>query len=262
MVTYDFRLSICDMNIGTVYLPDKNAVSIPVIIYCHGWGGRRQLWMPTQALCDRAMKEGVALVTFDFFGCGETGGDYTKMTYARWKNNLSDIVTWVESQPFSNRNKIGCYAFSSGSTAAFRMASEDHRLSFIVSVGTCISTHYGMDSGGPSKLLADNLDSLLSGGTANIFGVDFGINFFIDAISDAPIYSMHKIKCPVLFLQGTADNTFRCADAKIGYDLMANNNPHVKATYIPLKGGKHELDNMADEAINIVYEWLVPILFG
>ena len=260
MITYDFRLTTGDFNVGTVYLPSKDVESVPVIIYCHGFGGKRQLWTPTQALCDKAMKAGVALVTFDFFGCGETGGNYEQMTYSRWKENLSDIIAWVKSQPFSNADKIGCYAFSSGSTAAFRLAAESEQLDFIISVGTCISTHFGMGSGGPAKLLADNLDGLLSGSTANLFGINFGIDFYIDTISKAPIHVMSKIKCPVLFLQGTADNTFRCADAKMAYDLMTLSNPNTKTTYKPIEGGEHELDNKADEAMSVAFEWLVPLL--
>ena len=260
MISYDFRLESGDMNIGTVYLPSDGAVNVPVIIYCHGWGGKRQLWTPTQMLCDKAMEKGIALVTFDFYGCGETGGDYQQMTYTRWKENLSDIVSWVESQPFSDKSKIGCYAFSSGSTAAFRFAAEDKRLAFIISVGTCISTHFGMGGGGPAKQLTDNLNSLMSGGTVKVFGVDFGIGFFIDTISKAPIHTMSKVECPVLFLQGMADNTFRCADAKTGYDLMTLHKPHSKTSYVPLEGGEHELDNMADEAMTIVYDWLGDLI--
>ena len=255
MISYDFKLETGDLNVGTVYLPKRAATAIPVIIYCHGWGGRRQLWTPTQILCDKAMENGVAFVTFDFFGCGETGGDYSTMTYTRWKENLSEIVSWVVSQPFSNENKVGCYAFSSGSTAALRLASEDERLAFVISVGTCISSHIFMRTGGPSKWLADNMELLMSGGTVK----DFGLDFLVDTIGGAPIHTMDKIQCPVLLLQGTADNTFRCADAKMAYDLMSYTNPNLP-TYIPLEGGTHELDNMAEEAMNIVYDWLAPII--
>ena len=259
MFKYDFKLQAGDFNVGTVYLPNETATDIPVIIYCHGWGGNRSITKPIQVLCDTAMEAGIALVTFDFFGCGETGGDYSQMTYTRWKNNLSDILSWVEAQAFSNNGKIGCYAFSSGSTAALRMASEDERLSFIVSVGTCISSHIGMGSGGPAKILADNMDKLLSGGTASIFGVDFKIDFYLDTISNAPIHVMDKIKCPVLFLQGTADNPFRCADAVMAYELMQKSGSSNKTAYMPIEGGTHGLDNVAEEAIDRAFSWMMEI---
>jgi len=260
MFVYDFRLEAGDLNAGTVYLPDDNTSGAPVIIYCHGWGGKRQLSATTRVLCDKAIEAGIALVTFDFYARGDTGGDFRSMTYERWKNNLSDVVTWVSSQPFSDIERIGCYAFSSGSTAAFRVAAEDERIAFIISVGTCVSAHFAMERGGPAKLLADNLDKLTSGGTVKIYGTRFGIDFFIDTISNAPINLMHKIKCPVLFLQGAADNTFRCSDAKNAYDLLAMRNPNNGTAYIPLEGGTHALDNMADEAMAKAIGWLTAII--
>ncbi|GHV06651.1 hypothetical protein FACS1894217_05760 [Clostridia bacterium] len=258
MFSYNFTLTTGDKNIGTVYLPAENTVNIPVIIYCHGWGGNRKLWTPTEKLCEIAVNKNIALVTFDFFGCGETGGDSSKITYARWKNNLAEIISWVVDQTFSDKNKIGIYAFSSGSTAALRLATEDKRIAFIVSVGTCISTHIGMGKGGPAKLFADNLGTLISGGIVNILSADFDINFYLDTISNAPIHTIDKIRCPVLFLQGTADNVFRCSDAKMAYEIMKQSN--LAATHIEIKGGKHELDNVIKEAMNAVFDWLIPIL--
>jgi pimeloyl-ACP methyl ester carboxylesterase len=258
MFSFNFKLESGDLNTGTVYLPNETTLNAPVIVYCHGWGGNRQIGSPIDKLCERAMKENICIVTFDFFGCGETGGDYSYMTYTRWMKNLSDVLSWVASQPFSNENKIGFFAISSGTTAALKLAAVDTRPAFIISIATCISTHFGMNTGGPSKLLAENLEKLTSGGTATIFGVDFGIDFYIDTVKNAPIYSMGKIKCPVLFLQGTADNTFRCADAKIAHDLMKYDN--LNSTYIEIKDGNHSLDNMADIAIENTFNWIMPIL--
>jgi len=254
MFSYDFTLTSGDKNVGTVYLPNEDTTNIPVIIYCHGWGGSRKLWAPTEKLCERAIKENIALVTFDFYGGGDTGGDYTQMTYKRWKENLCDILTWIINQTFSDGERIGCYAFSSGSTAALRLAAEDNRIKFLISVGTCISSHIFMRTGGPAKWLADNMQLLLSGGTFK----DFGIEFLVDTVSNAPIYKVHETKCPTLFLQGTADNPYRCADAKMAHDIMKQNN--LQATHIELKDGTHELDNMVEEAINNVFNWLTPIL--
>ena len=260
MFTFDFKLESGDQNIGTVYLPSEKATNIPVIIYCHGWGGDRELYPTMHFLCERAMRENIAVVTFDFFGCGDTGGDYSQMTYTRWKQNLSEIFSWVKSQSFSQNDKIGCFSYSSGTTAALRMASEENTLSFIISVATCVSAHIGMDVGGPTKLLADNMDMLMSGGTMKLFGVDFGLNFYVDTVSKAPIHSIGQIRCPVLFLQGTADNTFRCADAKMAYDLLKHHNPHSQTAYILVEGGNHGLDNMPEEAVNKTFEWLDSVI--
>jgi len=258
MFNYDFQLSSGDKNKGTVYLPNKESENIPIVVYCHGWGGNRQLWQITEKLCEKLIAANIAFVTFDFYGCGETGGDYSLMTYTRWKNNLSDILSWCAAQPFANVNTIGCYAVSSGSTAALRLASEDSRIAFIISVGTCISSHIGMSGGGPAKIFADNCVELLSDGKKEVLGVNFGVDFYVDTISNAPIYTIKNIKCPTLFLQGLDDNPYRCADAKMAYQIMQYEGSPV--TYIEIIEGNHVLDNVADEAIQHIFNWF-PFLF-
>jgi len=250
---YDFRLDSGDKNTGTVYLPDEYiGEKLPVLIYSHGWGGNRGLG----AVLQRVLEKEIALVSFDYFGCGETGGDYSLMTYRRWKENLHDIVDWIFEQSFADTNKIGCYGFNSGSTSALRLAAEDKRIKYIISVGTCISVHIGMGGGGPAKLLADNIEHLQSGGMVKIFGVDFPLDFYLDTIINAPIqkHIVGNIKCPVLFLQGLEDNTFRCADARMAYDLLKYENVPVKL--VEIENGDHGLDNVADKASGVIFEWL------
>lgn len=254
MYTYDFKLEENDKNVGTVYLPSKDSKNLPVVIYCHGWKGRRNLWTQTEKLCETAMENNIALVTFDFFGCGETGGDYGKMTYRRWNQNLSDIIDFVETQAFADKNKIGCYSFSAGSMVALRLAAKDKRIAFIISVGTCITTNIFMNSDNPTKCLSDNIELLMDGKTIN----DYGIDFCRDFVSNAPVYTIKEVKCPVLFLQGTADNIYRITDAKIGYEIMKANGSNVK--HVEIEHGTHELENVADEAMGEVFDWLMPIL--
>ena len=246
MYQYDFKLNTGDKNVGTVYLPFEDCVKLPVLIYCHGWGGDRSLPAVLQLLLDKQ----IAIVSFDFYAGGDTGGDYAHMTYKRWKENLCDILAWVIDQTFADSEYIGCYSLSSGSTAALRLAAEDNRIKFLISVGTCISSHIFMRTGGPSKWLADNLELLLSGGTFE----DFGLEFLVDTVSNAPIHTIQKIKCPTLFLQGMADNPYRRADAKLAYDLMRFENTSV--THIEIENGDHGLDNTVDEAASILIDWL------
>lgn len=257
--SFDFTINSGDKNKGTVYLPNQNSTNQPTIVYCHGWKGDRQLEPSAKVLCEQAMLHNIAFVTFDFFGCGETGGDYRNMTYKRWQNNLSDIIDWIQHQTWANPNKIGCFAISSGSTAALRLAQEDSCIQFIISVATCISTHIGMDVGGPGKQLVDYLEDLVAGKSAKLFGIDFGLDFYLDAVGNAPIHKMQEIKCPVYFLQGAADNIFRRTDARIGHEIMSKNN--LPSHYYEISGGNHSLNNVPDECAFEVIKWLKGIEF-
>jgi len=253
MQTIAFRLETGDKNYGEVYLPDEYAQGIPVMIYCYGWGGNRQLtWPGEDVLRDRAVASGFAFVAFDFYARGDTGGDPGLMTYGRWKDNLSDVFAWCAKQPFADKRNIGCYSSSSGSMAALRFGAENHDVAFIVSVGTAIGP--GMFA----KTLADHAAGLLSGEKHEFLGTPFGIEFFVDGISHAPSYTMEQIQCPVLFLQGGNDNPYRCADAKMGYDLMRRKN--LPATYIEIPGGSHGLENVFAEAMNHTFDWLSTVI--
>jgi len=257
MFSYDFQIAAGDKNTGTVYLPHEHSTNLPVIIYCHGWGGSRRLCAVAEKLLAQAAELNFALVAFDFFACGDTGGDYGLMTYGRWKNNLADIFSWCSNQSFADPNKIGCYSVSSGTTAALRFAAENSKVAFVISVATAISSHIGMNQGGPAKIFADHAGELLAGGKKELFGTMFGAEFFIDNISNAPVHGMGKIQCPVLFLQGQSDGVSRRTDAFMGYELMKQNK--LPATYFEIPGGNHGLDNVADEAADHILNWLSAI---
>ena len=115
-----------------------------------------------------------------------------------------------------------------------------------------------MKSGGPAKIFTDYYKELIRGEKKEIFGIPFGLDFFIDTVSNAPIHTMHKIKYPVLFLQELADNPFRCADAKMAYQLMKDENKPVK--YIDFPDGSHGLENVIDEVLHNMFEWLAAII--
>ena len=253
MQTISFRLETGDKNYGEVYLPDAFSGKLPVMIYCYGWGGNRQLtWPGEDVQRDRAVAANFAFVAFDFFARGDTGGDPGLVTYGRWKDNIADVFDWCAKQPFADKKKIGCYASSSGSMAALRFAAENPDIAFIISVGTAINLLW------MAKVLADNAAALVAGEKREFLGQNFGIEFFVDGISHAPCYTMNQIQCPVLFLQGLADNPHRRNDARLGYDLMRQKN--LPATYIEFPGGTHGLENVIDEAMDHTFSWLSTIM--
>lgn len=250
----EFVVPIGDRVKGRIYRPNKELKPIPVIIFCHGWASDRTFNPSTAALCEEALQKNVAMVAFDFFGCGETGGDYGQMSYGRWKDNLATVVDWLEEQPWVDSSKIGCFAISSGTTVAIRLAQEDERLAYVISVATCISTHINMGTGGPTKQLMAHMDELKQGGTAELFKQQFKLDFFLDTVGEAPVLNLDQIKCPVYFLQGGSDNVFRRTDAQIGYEMMQYY--QLETDYDVIEGGDHGLGNVPKECTKHVMGWL------
>jgi pimeloyl-ACP methyl ester carboxylesterase len=257
MKIINFKLNTNDKNVGDCYLPDSFAGKLPVVIYCHGWGASKKLDKAPLALSKALTDLNMVMVSFDFFGAGETGGDFNQMTDARWASNLADVFNWVCEQSWADPKKIGCFGTRSGSTAALRFAEKSDKVAFVISVATCLGLYHGMHQGGPAKILVENLETLIQGGKARFFETDFDINFFKDHVTGAPIYEIQSIKCPVFFLQGADDNLYRRAEAWIGNQIMKKNSLPVK--YVEIEGGDHILDKVPDECAREVVQWLREI---
>jgi pimeloyl-ACP methyl ester carboxylesterase len=251
-----FVLSNGDHNAGEVYLPDRRDGRLPLVIYCHGWNGNRELRPCTQALLDRCLPAGMGMLSFDFFGCGETGGDFSQMTYGRWTANLENVVDWVVQQEWADPSRIGCLAISSGTTAALRLAAASHKLSFVISVATALGLFIDMPDG-PGRTLVDNWETLTGGGTAEVFGTKFTLDFFRDFIGRAPVYDLASITCPVFFLQGMLDDPWRRSDAWLGCRILEHRGVPVK--HRELEKGGHGLDEVPDQCAEEIMNWLREI---
>jgi pimeloyl-ACP methyl ester carboxylesterase len=254
MKTLKFRLETGDRNAGTVYLPDSQNGRIPVLVYCHGWGASQKLPPVMTSLWPRFEDVGAGLLAFDFFGCGETGGDYGQMSYGRWHRNLGDVFEWIAKQPWADPARTGCFAISSGTTAMLRFAAASRAPAYAISVASCIGAFIQMPNS-PGRIMVEHLDDLVAGRTAELFGTHFGLEFFRDFLTAAPVYTLRAITCPVFFLQGGADNPWRRADAWLGYQLLKAQG----AKYLEIEDGDHCLDTVADKAAAETFTWLRTI---
>ncbi|GEM_PF-662994 len=213
-----FQLAGGDRNVGTAYLPEDRPAPLPALIVCFG----RKLTPFTAELSARGPDAGLAVVTFDVYGWGETGGDLDGWTYGRLAANLADVCAYVGAQEWADGRRIGALGISAGSTAVLRCAIDAQQLAVGVAVAAFLG-HYVAMPDGPAKQLIDHLETLVAGGTIQPagWGLDYhlGLDFYKDALGGAPIYRLHTISCPILFLQGGADNVYRRSDARLGYEL-------------------------------------------
>lgn len=256
MKSRDFRLAAGDRNAGTVYLPDPHGDRMPVMIYCHGWGGDRTLSAFPQELCSQLIEAGMAFVTFDFYGCGETGGPYEQMTYGRWTENLAAIHQWVERQEWADPPRIGTLGISSGTTAVLRHALGLPTSAFVISIATCLGLYISMPRS-PARTFVDNAEVILAGDRRKVFDIAFPEAFFRDFVGGAPIFAVASIECPVFFLQGSKDNPFRRSDAWLGKELRRTAGRPVE--YQEIEGGDHGMDQKAEEGASAVLSWLTDI---
>lgn len=247
MLATTFRLETGDRNVGRIWRADQSADGSAALIYCHGWAGRGDTDANpfTAMLRDRVVQRGGVFIDFDFFGCGQTGGDYSQMTYGRWADNLRDVFEYVSGVPGVERSRMAVLGISSGSTAALRFAIASDAPAAVISVATAGGLCIGMPNG-PARVFVENLSSLSAGGTAKLFNTEFPIGFYLDFLAHQPIYRMEQIRCPVLFLQGLADNVHRRTDARIAHEQMQRAGGRSELIEIP--DGDHGLSNVPEIA--------------
>lgn len=236
-----------DFNVGdiacTAYLPVEVNGKIPLLVVCHGWGGSRRLWRLPEKVKNKVVKRGMGVVSLDFFGCGDTGGDFGEMTYEIWSQNLCDVLRYLKNTDFCDADKLGVFGFSSGSMAMLRCACGKSEPDFIISVATCATAYIGMADGGPFKALESDA------GTTMFLGKQMPKTFFKDCIDNAPSDMLESIACPTLVLQGGADNEYRIADANLAHNKITN------SKLIVYDDGTHSLDNCASAAANDILTW-------
>jgi len=235
---YDFKVGEIAC---TAYLPTTQT-RVPILVVCHGWGGNRRLWRLPERIKNKVIKRGMGVVAFDFFGCGESYGDYRDMTYGIWAQNLCDVLDYLKAADFCDASRLGVLGFSSGSTAIFRAAMRCMP-AYMISVATCVTPNIGMAEGGPYKALESGAESTV------FLGKEVRRGFFADCIDNSPDKYIDKITCETLIMQGGGDNDYRITDARLASRLIE----HSKL--IIYEGGTHSLDNCATEATNDVLMW-------
>jgi acetyl esterase/lipase len=70
---------------------------------------------------------------------------------------------------------------------------------------------------------------------------------------------LHTITCPILFLQGGADNPFRRSDGRLGCELLRAHG--LPTAYFEIETGDHTLGNVPREGADAVPAWLQKITF-
>jgi dienelactone hydrolase len=156
-----------------MHRPERRPATVPVLIICLGGGSIVEPSPFTAELCEHLTASGATVITFDFYGMGQTGGNPNEWTYGRLAANLSDICDYVSAQEWADQSRIGALGVSAGSTAMLRYAIETRKLAAGIAVATYLG-HFASMPDGPAKLLVDHLDALIAGGDYRGEGARFG----------------------------------------------------------------------------------------
>ncbi len=182
---------------GFLNLPDGVAHP-PVVLNLHGFGGSLSGYKYAHTPLARTLEvEGIACMRFDFYGCGESDGEFDEMTFTGLLEDAEDVYAWLKSQSCVDGEKI---ILSGQSMGGFVAASAAPRIQPYGLVLMCPGA--GMWYG--CKERADYFKNL--GMTfADMEGLRFGLEFNYDLAKYSPFEDAKGYEGSVLILRGTKD---------------------------------------------------------
>ena len=123
---------------GRILFPSAHpSRQYPVLIICHGIPGSGTP-RPTsdkgyEALAEYFASLGMAAVTFNFRGCGDSDGNFHMMG---WTRDLEAVVDKVLNTPYIDPTRLMILGFSGGGAAAIHVAADNEKIFSLVVVGT------------------------------------------------------------------------------------------------------------------------------
>ena len=84
---------------GIVTLPETNE-PVPFVLNLHGFAGSASGYKYLHTHMARMLADhGVGCARFDFYGCGESDGEFSDMTFDGLHSDAADLYAWVRAQP-------------------------------------------------------------------------------------------------------------------------------------------------------------------
>lgn len=96
-------------------MPPKYVGKLPVVIMCHGFGYFKEEDGIFVAIADLLSAMGYVPYYFDFSGCGESEGDYSKTTLTKLINDLRSVYDTVTSFDYIDSDRVSLISHSFGS---------------------------------------------------------------------------------------------------------------------------------------------------
>jgi len=214
---------------GVLHSPNEETSAC--VITCHGLYSSKD----SEKYVDIGHKfsgEGLAVLRFDFRGCGESGGLFEDTSLTGRKEDLESALDFVEEQGYES---IGVMGSSLGGTVAVLTAAKDRRVKALVTWATPC-----------------HLDELFREGLLEGFD-----KLRLDISKYNVVKAVKKTHCPILIVHGSLDQQVPLSHAKVLYE----NAKEPKDIQI-IEGADHRLTDPSHRgrAVELTLEWFKKYL--
>jgi len=249
MVSRAINLPVEDIKLaGQFYLPgEDDQTPYPTICVCHGIPAR----IPDPSdrgyplLAERICREGFAVLIFNFRGCGVSGGN---LDLLGWTRDLQAVVDYLWALPEVDRSRLSLFGFSGGAAVSIYVASQDKRVSSIVTCACPAEFTFFAEAADPQSVIGHfrSIGTIRDNDFPRSTEEWFGGFRLISPIK----YVAEIAPRPLLLVHGSEDDVVEVSHAHRLYGKAGE-----PKQIIIIAGAGHRL-RQDDRAMAIVIDWL------
>ena len=233
---------------GQLYLPDEGGQpSYPTVCVCHGIPAG--VTDPSDSgyplLAETICREGFAVLIFNFRGCGVSGGN---LDLLGWTRDLKAVIDYLWTLPEVDRSHLSLFGFSGGAAVSIYVASQDKRVSSIVTCACPAEFNFFTEVDDPQSVI----EYFRSIGTIRDKDFPHSAEEWLSSFRQiSPIKYVAEIAPrPLLLVHGSEDEVVDVSHAHKLYDRAGETKQ-----IIIIAGAGHRL-RQDDRAMAIVIDWL------
>lgn len=221
----------------------------PAVVFFHGFTGDRleSHWIFVK--CARALaREGVASLRFDFFGSGESEGEFRDATLLTEIADAEDAVAFLRRQKGIDAARMGLAGLSLGGCIAARIAPKVHARALVLWSAVAHPTLLRKLARATARPLPG------SKGALEYDAREISPRFLAAAHRVKPVAALRRFRGPTLVIHPERDTAVPLSHAD---DLFRAAGADLKATVV-IPGADHTFTSLAWEAqvIGRTVDWL------
>lgn len=223
-----------DQKVAAVFHSPKGKGRVPGIIACHGLFSNKDGRKYTQ-IAEELSDQGLAVLRFDFRGCGDSQGKLEETTLTGRMADLEAVLDFIDQKPEID-NRIGVLGSSLGGCVSILVAAEDRRVKAVVTLAT------------PAHLT----ELFWEKGYYRSEGFRLKRAFLDDIRRYDLVEAMGRLNCPILIVHGEADRQVPIHHAHALYESTGQ----PKGLRV-IPGADHRLTDPRhrSEAIRLSLDW-------
>ena len=194
-----------DCIAATLFRPEKAGADgvAPIVICAHGLTGSRiGACYRFVRLGQRLAEEGIACLTFDFRGCGESDGRFIDLTCDRLQRDMRSVIDWVARRTDLDSARVGLCGSSFGAFTSAQVAGHAQGLKALVFWAPVARPRHLFD-----RAMTRDASTLLDRqGWLEHRGMPLGKGFFeLDADAEDGPVALSRAAKPLLMFHAQAD---------------------------------------------------------